>query len=256
MWALSRFFPEKGSLMAEDDPLGLPTLSSSEDRFGEGSEGLFRPPRSVVAIFLLGVTLLVPRNVDFREKVPLSQSLARFPLEVGEWSGVRMSIESRFLDILKLSDYAMIDYRDGQGRAINLYVAYNESQRKSASSHSPDSCLPGSGWVFEESGALVLPAQAGIRKPMRISRAFIRKDGERQLTYYWFPQRGRVLTNMFELKAYVFWDAMTKRRTDGALVRLMTPVYEGERQRDAEARLTEFARQIVLILDTFLPRGG
>ena len=136
------------------------------------------------------------------------------------------------------------------------YVAYNQSQSKGASSHSPDSCLPGSGWVFERSGTVDLPVGSGQGMPIRISRAFVEKNGARQLTYYWFPQRGRVLTNMFELKAYAFWDALTKRRTDGALVRLITPVYEGERPQDAEARLTGFARQIVPILDTFLPEGG
>ena len=257
MWALSRIFPEKGTLSGRRETIDeLLNLSSSEGDFGGGSGGLFRPPQSVAAVILLGVTLLVSRTVDFREKVPLNQSLSGFPLSVGEWTGVRTAMEQRFLDVLKLSDYAIVDYRDPQGRTVNLYVAYNESQRKGESSHSPDSCLPGSGWVFEDSGTVVLPAQAGTREPMRISRAVIRKDGERQLTYYWFPQRGRVLTNMFELKAYAFWDALTRRRTDGALVRLITPVYAGERSRDAEARLQEFTRQIVPVLDTFLPGAG
>ena len=167
-----------------------------------------------------------------------------------------MPIDSRFLRVLKLSDYAMIDYRDGQGRAANLYVAYNQSQSKGASSHSPDSCLPGSGWVFERSGTVDLPVGSGQGMPIRISRAFIAKNGVMQLTYYWFPQRGRVLTNMFELKAYAFWDALTKHRTDGALVRLITPVYPGERPQAAEARLQEFTRRVMPVLDTFLPGAG
>ena len=61
---------------------------------------------------------------------------------------------------------------------------------------------------------------------------------------------------MFEFKACAFWDALTKRRIYGDLVRLITPVYAGERPQDAETRLTGFARQIVPILDTFLPGGG
>jgi exosortase D (VPLPA-CTERM-specific) len=255
MWALSRFLPEKGSLRDRDEPLKTPPLSSSGDRFSEGSGGAFWPSQSVVAILLLAITLLVSRNVDFREKVPLSQPLARFPLEVGEWSGVRIPIEPRFLTVLKLSNYTMIDYRDEQGKAINLYVTYNDSQSKGASSHSPDSCLPGSGWVFESSGTVDLPVGSTGGMPIRISRAFIENNGARRLTYYWFPQRGRVLTNMFALKAYAFWDALTMHRTDGALVRLITPVYAGERPQDAEARLTGFARQIIPILDTFLPGG-
>ena len=61
---------------------------------------------------------------------------------------------------------------------------------------------------------------------------------------------------MFELKAYTLRDALKKRRTYGDLVRLTSPVYAGEQPQDAEARLTGFARQIVPILDTFLPGGG
>lgn len=257
MRTLSRIFPEKGTLLARGRTIDdLPILSSSGGDFAGGAVALFRPHRSVAAVFLLGVTLLVSRNVDFREKVPRNHSLSHFPLAVGEWTGTRTAMGQMFLDVLKLSDYAIVDYRDRQGRGVNLYVAYNESQRKGESSHSPDSCLPGSGWVFEDSGTMILPAQEGIRQPMRISRAVIRKDAERQITYYWFPQRGRVLTNMFELKAYAFWDALTRRRTDGALVRLITPVYAGERSQDAEARLQAFARQIVPVLETVLPGEG
>jgi hypothetical protein len=39
------------------------------------------------------------------------------------------------------------------------------------------------------------------------------------------------------LKIFAFWDSMTKQRTDGALVRLITPVYESENLEEAEARL-------------------
>ena len=88
---------------------------------------------------------------------------------------------------------------------------------------------------------------------MRVKRALMEKNGVRQLAYYWFPQRGRILTNMFQLKAYAFWDALTRRRTDGALVRLITPVYETEQLSDAETRLQAFTRDLVPVLDRFLP---
>jgi EpsI family protein len=174
-------------------------------------------------------------------------------MTIGEWSGVRSAMERDFLDTLKLSDYLLADYRNPQGKTVNAYVAYNESQRKGESSHSPDSCLPGTGWVFEDSGTVALPVRDAEGNPTVIRRAFIRKDGDRQLTYYWFPQRGRVLTNMFQLKAYAFWDALTRQRTDGALVRLITPVYGAEQPRDADARLQRFALEFVPVLTGFLP---
>jgi len=50
-----------------------------------------------------------------------------------------------------------------------------------------------------------------------------------------------------------FWDALTKHRTDGALVRLITPVYESEELKDADARLQGFAREVVPLLSEFIP---
>ena len=145
-----------------------------------------------------------------------------------------------------------MNYQDRQGRSVNFYTAYYESQRKGESIHSPETCLPGGGWEFREAGATAIPLQGGAS--MKVNRAFIEKGGARQLTYYWFAQRGRVLTNLYQLKLYAFWDALTRQRTDGALIRLITPVYEREKLEDAEARLQGFTREIVPVLDGFIPK--
>ena len=43
-------------------------------------------------------------------------------------------------------------------------------------------------------------------------------------------------------------------RADGALVRLVTPVYKDEEVADADKRLTAFTRAIVPVLKEFLPK--
>jgi len=80
------------------------------------------------------------------------------------------------------------------------------------------------------------------------------KGGYRQLSYFWFPMRGRILTNAWEMKIYTFWDALIRQRTDGALVRLITPVLQGEQVENAEKRLQEFTKEIVPVFDQFLPK--
>jgi hypothetical protein len=60
--------------------------------------------------------------------------------------------------------------------------------------------------------------------------------------------------NLYQLKIYAFWDALIRQRTDGALVRLITPVMQGEQVKDAERRLQEFTKQIVRVLDGFIPK--
>jgi EpsI family protein len=56
------------------------------------------------------------------------------------------------------------------------------------------------------------------------------------------------------MKLYTFWDSLTRQRTDGALVRLITPVLQGEQVEDAEKRLREFTKEIVPVFDQFLPK--
>ena len=68
----------------------------------------------------------------------------------------------------------------------------------------------------------------------------IRKGDSAELVYYWFDERGRDLTESSTAKLYLMWDSITMHRTDGALVRLVTPLAEGESETAAEGRLRAF----------------
>jgi EpsI family protein len=71
--------------------------------------------------------------------------------------------------------------------------------------------------------------------------------------YYWFPQRGNLLTNEYIVKWYLFRDAVFRNRTDGALVRLTTPVRPGEDIAIADAQLADLARHVAARLGPFVP---
>jgi len=233
----------------------IANYEKSEIRKQNSELGLTAFPftKSAVAAILMIAAIFVSYSIDYHEKVPASRPFAEFPLRVANWQGVRNTMEKIYLDELKFDDYVMIDYNDPQRKTVSFYTAYFGSQTKGGSIHSPASCLPGGGWVFEESGDASFPLKDGAGE-MRVSRAYMQKDGVRELTYYWFPQHGRILTNLYELKLNTFWEALTERRTDGALVRVITPVYETERLADAEARLQGFTREICPVLAMFLPK--
>jgi EpsI family protein len=211
------------------------------------------PPQFVVATILLGATLAFSQGIEFREKVKTNKPFSEFPLDIGQWTGRGQTMEQNFIDRLDLSNYTIVDYGNPSGQAVNFYVAYYESQRKGESIHSPATCLPGSGWVFREAGAVSVPVKGKHGQAMRVNRAFMQKGASKQLAYYWFPQRGRILTNAYQLKIFAFWDALMKQRTDGALVRLITPVYASETIKDADSRLQEFTRLVVPVLNQFIP---
>jgi len=261
MWILKKIFPEKFSLV-QSSKFKVQSKKKIEDIGEKDSvfqnskfkiQNFLSPPQFVVAVLLLGAAWGLSHGIEFREKIPINKSFEYFPVKVGEWTGTRQSMEQKFIDALDLSDYVTIDYKDKQGKSVNFYVAYYESQRKGESIHSPATCLPGGGWIFKQAGAVKLPFKLKNNDYMPVNRAFMQKSGSKQLTYYWFPQRGRILTNAYQLKIYAFWDALTRQRTDGALVRVMTPVYESEGLEDADERLQGFTRDIVPVLDEFIP---
>ena len=210
-------------------------------------------PKAILTSVLMLLTFGLSYGIEFREKTPSKRPLAEFPLQAGNWSGKPQVMENDVLRHLRLSDYVMINYRNPGGKMVDFYVAYYESQRKGASVHTPDTCLPGGGWVFEKAELISFPTPGQNGGTTTVNRAFMTKTNLRQLVYYWFPQRGRILHNLHELKLYAFWDALTQQRTDGALVRLITPLSELEPPEAADQRLQEFTRQVLPLLAEYLP---
>jgi EpsI family protein len=67
-------------------------------------------------------------------------------------------------------------------------------------------------------------------------------------------ERGRIQYDEFQVKWYIFWDALTRNRTDGALVRVSTFVPDIKQLDEAEQRLTEFVRVLDPKLAFYLPQ--
>jgi EpsI family protein len=154
---------------------------------------------------------------------------------------------------LKLDDYLLNDYARGLRPPVNLYVAYYASQRKGQSAHSPRSCLPGGGWKLTEFAQRELPFTTLAGEPMRVNRALIELGTNRQVVYYWFQQRGRIVTNEYLVKWYIFWDALTRNRSDGALVRLTAPVLPGQSVEDADEELIQFTGAALAKIAAYVP---
>ena len=210
------------------------------------------PALAAVALLMLAVypALAIPNRSEVKvERSPF----VTFPMQLGEWRGRPEPIEKLYLDYLQLDDYVNANYAQAATPAVNLYTAYYASQRTGVSTHSPAGCMPAGGWLiksFEQSQLKGL-GQAGA--PLIVNRVVIQQGSTTQLVYYWFQQRGRDITSEYLVKWYLFWDSLTRRRTDGALVRIITPIPQGEPVALADARLTEFTQQVVSRLPTFVP---
>lgn len=212
-------------------------------------------PKQVWAVggLLLAALALSPFLAQREEIIPARAEFAEFPMALGEWTGRRQQMERQYIAALKFEDYILADFtRRGDPVPVNFYTAYYASQRKGESIHSPRSCLPAGGWEMQSLETLVPPGFESVRPAFRINRVLIRKGDDRQLVYYWFRQRGRTITDEYLAKFYLFWDALARNRTDGALVRLTTyiPVH-GDMDR-AERRLLDFLKSMQPELHRFV----
>ncbi|NWH03699.1 VPLPA-CTERM-specific exosortase XrtD [Desulfobacter latus] len=249
IWILKLIFPEPKH--RKSDKVEGEEQEKVEEEAAQGKVSFLRTPQFIVSIVLLVITLGLSQGIEFREAIPMTKSFDKFPKKIKEWEGDRQLMELRFIEELDLTDYFMADYKNDSGKAVNFYVAYYESQRKGESIHSPASCLPGGGWRFKQAGVKKISLEDGTVFPAK--RALIEKAPVTQLSYYWFPFRGRILTNAYQMKIYNFWDALTRQRTDGALVRVITLIYGNETIEDAERRIQDFISDVQPVLRTYLP---
>ena len=181
------------------------------------------------------------------------ESFTMFPMKLGEWTGLRNELEDSTVMVLAADEYLLADYRSpAKIAAVNLFVAYYFSTSDGTGIHSPEICIPGSGWeVFRWEEIHVAPGHS--IQPFNVNRAVIQKGQNRQLVYYWFEQRGRRLTGEMETKLYTVYDSTVYGRADGALVRLTTPLGLNEAEQEGDRRLQEFMVPVLKALPAYIP---
>ena len=205
---------------------------------------------AVIILLFAVAAAMMPERVELQ---PTRKDFSVFPMRLGDWKGKTDRLEQIYLDSLKLDDYLLSDFIDSKQHTINFYIAYYASQRKGESAHSPRTCLPGGGWEMKELAVHEVVGVSDNGNPLRVNRAIIQMGDQRQLVYYWFQQRGRIITNEYLVKWFIFWDALTRNRSDGSLVRIITPLATGESERNGDTRLATFSKEAVKYLPAFVP---
>lgn len=180
------------------------------------------------------------------------QALKEFPKAVGAWQqyGVDTRFDKETEAVLRADDYLARDYTTPDGRFANFYVGYYASQRTGATYHSPLNCLPGSGWTMTEPSRLTI-TPAGGGAPIEVNRYIVQKGNSKQLLIYWYQGRGRAVASEYWGKIYTVVDSLRRRRSDGAMVRVMVPIVDSEAAALETAK--DLAGQAAPLLPTYIP---
>jgi EpsI family protein len=214
--------------------------------------------RFAIAAALMLATALVLQAYSRSEYFPPRAPLASLPSQIDRWTATDETLDQQTLNILGPGEFLLRDYERSDESTINphpwinLFIAYFPSQKAGDTIHSPNHCLPGAGWVPTSREIVPLAAPDGSTFP--VNRYVVAKGGERQLVLYWFQAHGRTVARELWAKYYLVSDSIHMNRSDGALIRLMTPMLEGESKEAAQSRLMQLGSKFLPLLDNYIPR--
>jgi len=206
------------------------------------------------------LTLATAIRAEFRPAdAPVrTRTLRSFPTVIAGWQGADgPRLDARILEVLGADDYLTRIYHS-PSRPFSLFVGYYRSQAQGDSIHSPLNCLPGAGWVPVERSTMSLttaaptPPLAGTS--FEVNRLTIQKGEDRQLVLYWYQTSRRVIASEYWNKFFLVADAFSTRRSDAALVRLITPLDRAWSSEDtpAAADTAAFAGAVLPVVNLWL----
>ena len=181
-------------------------------------------------------------------------SFALFPRQIGDWSGSVIPLDPETAAVLDATDYINAIYATaGETSYVSFFTAWYENQTEGSGIHSPEVCLPVGGWEVFSLDPYRVDMPGTVYDSFMVNRAVIQKGLSKQLVYYWFEQRGDRMTNDFLAKMDVVRDSLLRGRTDGALVRFVTPIEPNETEAEAEARMQRFMAELLPRLPRYVP---
>lgn len=209
-------------------------------------------PRFWTVALMLAATLLLLLIRGNSDLIPAREPLEQLSRVIAGRTGSDIRIDQETLDSLGTGDFLSRSYTlPEQSQPVDLFIGYFPTQRTGVNIHSPKHCLPGAGWAFESSQAVDLKDAAG--KTHRVGEYILSNGETRQFVLYWYQAHGRSVANAYMAKAYMVADAMRMNRTDGALVRVMTPINANEDPSIARAQAEAFTAQLAPLLSRFIP---
>lgn len=182
-------------------------------------------------------------------------SFAFFPRTLGDWQqvGPPQTLEPEVENVLGADDYHQVTLvNPNAAKEVGLFMAWYLDQSRGGV-HSPEICLPGSGWEIAWLERTNVQSVLGSDLPFNINRAIIQQGTTRMMVYYWFQQGERRVAWDMAAKYYLMVDGIMTGETDGAIVRLTTPIATDETDEAAEKRLQDVLVELMDPLPRFIP---
>ena len=208
---------------------------------------------AAVSALMLATLVILDTRSD-QDKVPPHAPLADMPTHIGAWQSQDIALDPEVLQVLGDGVFLNRVYDEppapGNG-PVGLFIGFFPTQRTGQAIHSPQNCLPGAGWTFLSAHSITITDING--KSYDVGEYLITDGNIKQEVLYWYRSHGRSISDEYKAKLYMIADAIRYNRTDGALVRVITPLEPGESQSQAHDRAVKFTAQMAPMLPAFIP---
>ena len=252
IWALGRISTPRqnpfDALATPELPLTAPSKAGSANGASPNRNRAVMGGLVVAALAFFGVAKAVTVDSLFiPERKPFDAVTAEFP----GWKSEKKPLTAEVAEQLGADDSIVVNLVSPEGEFVNFYMAYLEAQRDGRSWHSPRQCIPGGGWKIDKHD--VVTTKAGDGRRFAYNRMVIANGSDRQLVYYWYDQRGRKVANEFVMKFWLIFDAVARKRSDGAMVRVISPIDNNAGVEAADEKLQRFIGKIEGFLPEYVP---
>jgi EpsI family protein len=151
---------------------------------------------------------------------------------------------------LKADATTLREYVDPEGNVVWFFLAYFRSQKYGSQIHSPKHCLPGSGWNIVKKDKYHF--QVGLSDSFPINLFTISNGKESELMFYWFITESGIITNEFRLKLDLVYNALLRKPTHTAFVRITIPIQHSDEKRGIQT-FENFLRDFAPYIKQALP---
>lgn len=187
--------------------------------------------RSALKVWLLPAVLILAAQgaalhvLSIPEESITVPQLDNLPNQFGTWKTVaEESLDPAVVEYLKPDSYILRDYgNQASGGSVNVFVAYFKSLQSGYGPHSPAVCLPGSGWLVQDSTHINIPVP-GRPDGIPVNKFVLEKSGQHILVLYWYQNDRNVWAQEFQGKLRLLPDLIKYKRSDVSLVRLVLPL--------------------------------
>jgi EpsI family protein len=214
---------------------------------------------AAIVMIMLGVgtshLMAMPQDVQ------PTRDLRQLPVVIGAWAATDRGAEAALTGVPKelvdaypdgprelrfagVDDELVRTYRSAAGEELQLYVGFYRRQEdgKELKTAASDQLQLFSSPVVLEAAATASVGEV-VRRDPRVAQGLL----------FWYDINGRIVSDIYEAKAYATWDGLIRRRTNGAVVMIGWRGAVGRSVDEYRRQAREFAQALIPVLQLYLP---